>query len=456
MKFNDQFRFVRQNMKKNKTRLFMTVLATAMGCAFLIVLASVGFGLKQSIVDNIVGDRLVTEISIHGKVDKDQNFQGNQMTDSDIDYFKSLPNVKAVLYTNYVQQWLNPAVEGEAVNGGSFKQIDYEAEAKTGFKLSAGRMPETGKNEVIVGYHIRETVNEDGRTAGGDTVKSELLPAKDWLGKQMELEVTYYEQQKKQSQKMQVTIVGVAEAPSREWLKDKDIYIGLDTMGQIESLTKSQFGALPPQQEDGEPTKEELESVPQLGDERSYNGVRIIADHAKSVKALAETVREQGYYNHSIASELEQVNMMFMIMTIGLIFVGTIAVLIASIGIFNTMTMAVTERAQDIGIMKAIGAHPSAIRKVFLLESSMIGLLGAIVGTVVSYIISIAVNAGLPVLIQSLMNEKVPSNFQFSVIPPYLALLACVISLAVAMLSGYRPAKRATKIDVLRALRRDI
>lgn len=199
-----------------------------------------------------------------------------------------------------------------------------------------------------------------------------------------------------------------------------------------------------------------MAELPKPSDERRYNEVQVIAASAAGVKEIAETIREKGYMNHSIADELKQVNLMFMIMKIGLIFVGTIAVLIASIGIFNTMTMAVTERAGDIGIMKAIGAHPSVIRKIFLLESAIIGLLGAVMGTVVSYIISIVVNAGLPVLIGTLMEEEVPEGFLFSVIPPYLAILSCAIALGVAMLSGYRPAKRATRIDVLRALRRDM
>jgi acetoin utilization transport system permease protein len=153
---------------------------------------------------------------------------------------------------------------------------------------------------------------------------------------------------------------------------------------------------------------------------------------------------------------VQQINVFFLIMKIGLIFVGAIAVLIASIGIFNTMTMAVTERAQDIGIMKAIGAHPSVIKRIFLLESAMIGIIGAVFGTVVAYGISVAVNAGLPALVSMAMGETLPEGFRFSIIPAYLALLACSISLAVAMLSGYRPAKRATAIDVLSALRRDI
>ena len=64
MTFKDQFKFVRQNLKKNKSRLFMTVLATAIGVAFLIVLASVGFGLHKSIISDMMQNQLVTQVEI--------------------------------------------------------------------------------------------------------------------------------------------------------------------------------------------------------------------------------------------------------------------------------------------------------------------------------------------------------------------------------------------------------
>lgn len=81
--------------------------------------------------------------------------------------------------------------------------------------------------------------------------------------------------------------------------------------------------------------------------------------------------------------------------------VGTIAVLIASIGIFNTMTMAVTERTQEIGIMKAIGGEPAIIRKLFLMESAWIGLIGSILGVLISYVVSFGLNQLLPILLSS-------------------------------------------------------
>lgn len=188
---------------------------------------------------------------------------------------------------------------------------------------------------------------------------------------------------------------------------------------------------------------------------REYADINVYVDSAEHVKAVGEKLKEK-YSVYSIASEIEQINTIFLVMKIGLIFVGTIALLIASIGIFNTMTMAVTERSQDIGIMKAIGAHPKTIKSVFLIESSYIELMGALFGTIVAYMISFGVNAAMPLIIRSFMNDRLPEGFMFSHIPVYLTLICVAISLTVAIISGYRPAKKATKVDVLKALRRDV
>ncbi len=444
MKFNDQVRFVRQNMKKNKTRLFMTVLATAMGCSFLIVLASVGFGLQKSIVDKAVGDRLVTAIDVYGI--EAENGVDRQIDENGIAYLRSVERVKAVTYRNIVRQTLRSSVDGVAVTQGNVFNVDFEAESKAGFGLSEGRLPQAD-DEVVVGYHIR--MPGEGFKPG-----DEPPSAKEWLGKTMNMEASQFETDGTERKKsFAVKIVGIAAKPTREWQTDSATYIGSATMANIENFTGTQWG-----EQRIAPSKENPEGYepPGLQDPRQYNQVQVIADGAGHVKGIAKQIRGQGYFIHSVADELEQINLVFLIMKIGLVFVGTIAVLIASIGIYNTMTMAVTERAQDIGIMKAIGAHPSAIRRIFLLESAMIGLLGAIIGTAVAYVVSMAVNAGLPLIIEGFMDEKVPKDFRFSHIPGYLAALSSLISLAVALLSGSRPARRATRIDVLRALRRDL
>src|SRR5699024_4142284 len=150
MRFSDQFRFVRQNIKKNKMRIFMTVLASAMGTTFLIVLASVGFGLHDTLLKDVMEQDMVNEISIHGYDDGDYR----QINDQDIAYFESLDNVRAVRRVNYLDQ--NPIYQINDFQVHSMTEaVHFPSEQEAGMKLAEGRYPESD-DEIIVGYHFEE------------------------------------------------------------------------------------------------------------------------------------------------------------------------------------------------------------------------------------------------------------------------------------------------------------
>ncbi|MCF6408904.1 ABC transporter permease [Pseudalkalibacillus salsuginis] len=450
MRFKDQFKFVRQNMKKNKTRIFMTVLATAMGCAFLIVLASVGFGLQKSIVEEITQDRLMTEIQVHGK----ENEENAGITMDDITYFEGLDHVKAVTRRQMVDQQGEFRV-GEFRAEGNAVVVDFPSETKAGFELSEGRLPEAD-NEVVIGHDFAESLakwngketaplNEDG------TVKEEFKYKGKLIGETLNLGVKQYEGEEEKSKTFDVKIVGIGKKPTKDWEWDPNIYISEKVLSEIEAFTGTPNGTvitpnLP---------AEERDLMEQRKD-RFYSQVSIYADDVENVKTISETIKDKKYFAYSVVDEMEQINTVFLIVKSGLIFIGTIAIIIASIGIYNTMTMAVTERAPDIGIMKAIGANPSTIKRIFLIESSYIGLLGAIFGTIVAYLITLGVNWLLPIILSNAFGEPIPGDFKFSHIPLSLPLICIGICLVVTILSGLRPARRATKVDVLKAMRREV
>jgi acetoin utilization transport system permease protein len=449
MKFKDQFRFVRQNMKKNKTRVFMTILATAMGCAFLIVLASVGFGLQKSIVEQITEQRIVTQIDVHGKLDEKEAF--HPLTNKDIKTFEKIKNVNAVTRRKMLQQ------EGNFILGnyqGSSQAVvaHFPSEVKSGFELSKGHLPKN-KEEIVVGYNFmvnlaskdadqKEMYNEKGE------VKEEYRYKGNLLGEKITLNVKKMDNGKLIEKPFTFKVVGIGKKPTKEWVQDRSVFISEEVMKEIEDFTKTPRGMLM------DPNSPEMQG-PKI-DSESYDEVKIYAKNVEAVQEITDQLKEQKYQSYSVINELKQINMIFMIVKAGLIFIGTIAILIASIGIYNTMTMAVTERAPDIGIMKAIGANPKIIKRIFLLECSYIGLIGAIIGTVVSYAISYAVNFALPMIIEKAFGEELPKDLSFSSIPIILPVICFTICYVVTIVSGLRPAKRATKVDVLKAMRREL
>ena len=98
MKWSDRLRFVRQNMAKNKSRIFMTVLAAAMGCSFLIMLASVAFGLQNSLIKEITEGQTLTRIELYDKQVGEERVQPDE---SDIGKLAALPHVRAVTPRGY-------------------------------------------------------------------------------------------------------------------------------------------------------------------------------------------------------------------------------------------------------------------------------------------------------------------------------------------------------------------
>lgn len=437
MNAKDQFRFVRQNIKKNKTRLFMTVLATAIGCAFLIVLASVGFGLHKSLVQDMMEDRLVTEIEVYAK-EKEQG-DSEQINDRHIDYFEAIEHVEAV--TRRQELYQSPHFYIDDFNAYADPVVThFPSEIKAGLKLSEGRLPEK-ENEVVVGYSFQEELVREGNEDKAHTYEGVLI------GQTMEMEVIKFEDGEEKTTSIPLTIVGITEKPTKEWIPMTNVFISQDILNEVEAFTGTPGGS---------PEPIEIDENEQHDSIMTYDEVKIYADNVQSVSGIIDQLDADNYITYSIVNEMKQINMVFTIMKIGLIFIGTIALIIASIGIYNTMTMAVTERAPDIGIMKAIGANPKTIKRIFLLESSYIGLLGAFIGTIVAYGISAAVNFALPYVLTFVFEETPPEELVLSYIPWSLTLISIAICLLVTIFSGWRPAQRATKVDVLQAMRREI
>ncbi|MED4401263.1 ABC transporter permease [Metabacillus fastidiosus] len=430
MKFKDQLKFLRRNMKKNRLRVFMTILATTMGCAFLIVLASVGFGIHKSITDQFLSQQIITEINIHGKED-------SKVTDSDIEKIKGMNDVKAVVKRDYVEAAIEASLD-DRTSYNTMTITDMEEELKANLKLEKGEIPKN-KNEIIVGYDFAKQLltkkeQEDVEKAAeqpDEQVKEPKGYEGDLIGKTVNIKVTETDDkgEVKNEKKYDLKIVGIGKAPSRDWVIDNQIYVS-------------------------DHFKEEFKSF--INEENS--SISAYASNFEKVASVTQALKDQKYQVYSVTEELDQVNLFFNVFKAGLIFVGTVAVLIASIGIFNTMTMAVTERTQEIGIMKALGAEPGTIRKMFLMESAYIGILGSIIGIVISYAISWISNLVLPVILASATGTEDAGaiDFTFSYIPLSLVVIAAVISIGVAMVSGVRPAIKATNINVLAALRREL
>ncbi|MFJ8264125.1 ABC transporter permease [Rummeliibacillus sp. NPDC094406] len=433
MQFRDQVDFVRQHVKKNRMRIFTTILATTMGCAFLIVLASIAFGLQGSIKKEILTDSAVTKIEVYNSDEKGIDKKA----------IKEIPNVQALGETTQITTAINPNVKFDNRSGfGDVKFNNFEEQQKAKIKLSKGTYP-TKENEVVVGYNlgqnlltkkeeqsIKEEKNEEGTSKKG--YQHSLL------GKTISLSFTP-ENGDKHTKVRQYKVVGIGEKPSKEWAMDTSIQLS-DTM---KPKILKDYNAI----------------VDKAMKEKDFYYVNysVYATDIEAVKGVLKELKAMNLQVYSVTEQLDQLNVFFLALKVGLIFVGTIAVLIASIGIFNTMTMAVTERTREIGVMKAIGAGPKLIQRLFVMESAYIGILGTVIAIIISYIISFLANFALPKILDAVMPDSgiEKAGIQFSTIPWELVVIASLISIGVAIMSGWRPARKATKVDVIQALRQE-
>ncbi|MCL1697109.1 MULTISPECIES: FtsX-like permease family protein [unclassified Lysinibacillus] len=438
MLFKDQLDFVTQHIKKNKLRVFMTVLAATMGCAFLIVLASVGFGLQDSIRNEILSDEKVTKIQVHGN---------DQFTEEQINEIKNIEHVETILETITVNASAHSFFEDRDTDSELYVANMHNFEQVNG-KLEKGKYP-TKPNEIIVGYHFAQSLVNDAERkiieeknkkaeAEGTFYNGSEEGYKDSLiGKEIELALMPRIDGAKETKKTKYTIVGVMKKPSYDWMINNSIYMDTEQKPMLATT---------------------LAATDVKEDDMFYSEFNIFADSMENVKPILDKLKDKGYSVFSVTEQLDQMNVFFLVLKIGLIFVGTIAVLIASIGIFNTMTMAVTERTREIGVLKAIGASPKLIQRLFLMESTFIGIIGTLIAVAISYVISFVANATLPLILEAATGEDAFSknDIIFSLIPWQLVLIASAISIGVAMISGYRPARKATKIDVIQALRQEL
>ena len=134
---------------------------------------------------------------------------------------------------------------------------------------------------------------------------------------------------------------------------------------------------------------------------------------------------------------------------------AAISLLVAAIGITNTMIMSIYERTREIGIMKVLGCFISNIRVVFLMEAGMIGLLGGAIGTVISYIISAVMNTLGSDTFANMFGIYTDGSSPISIIPIWLVLLALAFSTIIGLISGFYPANRAVKISALEAIKNE-
>jgi ABC-type lipoprotein release transport system permease subunit len=184
---------------------------------------------------------------------------------------------------------------------------------------------------------------------------------------------------------------------------------------------------------------------------REYPRVTLDLDPQVAYEPIRDSIKSLGFRTFSFVEEFNEMRKFFRYFNLGLSMVGIIALITASLGIVNTMVMSILERKREIGVLKSLGADDSDIRRMFLIESGLIGTIGASVGIVFGWIITRIATA----IAHSFMAKEGVPLFDLFAFPLWLIAGAVGFGLLVSLGAGLYPASRAARVDPVQALRQD-
>lgn len=442
----DLFKMSWDSLLRRKTRTILTILGVVIGTCSIIVMLSLGIAMDRGFQDFLqeMGDLTVIEIHQQGHFagssagSRTQQRQ-TQLNDATIASFKKIPGVEAVMATRETYMRIGA---GRHIANANVVGIDPEVMEAFGFTASEGRLLHSNdRDSVIFGHAIPYQFNNPRlRQSAYYGPPGEGPPPVDVLTSSMLLttDMRYGERQtdrpdateEKDPLKHDVRGVGVLKESHDQ--KDYQVFMTLHALETI----------LEQEQRHSRDTQNRSRN-----DE--YDGVQIKATSIHEVERIQKVLQDQGFQTFSLLQILDDMKNTAR-MTQGILGgIGAVSLLVAAIGITNTMIMSIYERTREIGVMKVIGATLTDIKGLFLIEAGLIGFGGGLIGVFFSYLISYGLNQ----LGAGFMGPG--STQSLSIIPISLALMALLFSTIVGLIAGYSPARRAMKLSALEAIRND-
>ena len=180
-----------------------------------------------------------------------------------------------------------------------------------------------------------------------------------------------------------------------------------------------------------------------------YASLTVRAKRASLVQGIETAIKNMGFGTFSLQDATKSLEVFFRIFDMLLFIFGSLALAVATLGIINTLVMAILERRREIGILKALGAADRDVKQLFFVEASVMGFLGGVLGVGFGWLVGRAVTFGINVYLK---RQSLPPTDVFSV-PWWLVLLAIVLAVLVSLAAGVYPATKAARLNPVEALR---
>lgn len=195
----------------------------------------------------------------------------------------------------------------------------------------------------------------------------------------------------------------------------------------------------------------DLRNLMRPGEGKVYQALIVHMNRSRDVPAAEDQIRKQGFGAFSLLDASKTVRNIFIFVDMFLFIFGCLALVVAALGIVNTLVMAIMERRREIGIMKALGASDGDVKSIFFVEAGCMGLLGGAIGVAIGWVIGRAIDFGTAIYLRQ--QEIKPETFWY--VPWWLVFFGVGFAVLVSLSAGIYPASRAAKLDPVHALRHD-
>jgi putative ABC transport system permease protein len=347
------------------------------------------------------------------------------LTNSALEQLRAIPGVQVVIPRDYLG--VQTVVRYQRMEGGvNIIGIATNDLANLGLEADQGTT-ELSKGSVVIGVMTPNNFYDPQQRPG-----QEPPPPPDLLNEQIQLVAIKWDENGVETHKtLSLRVAGILKETGAE--ADYSIYLPLD---QVRILNEWAYGTRINYNKTG------------------YNQVIVKVDDPNQALDIADEITALGFQAITPQSFLKGINNTFLILQIVFGGVGAIALLVAAIGIANTMAMSILERTREIGLMKAVGATNRDVLSIFLGEAAGIGFLGGVGGVIVGWLAAQAINVVAIIYLAGQASQQGGAPPSVAVYTPiWLPIFALIFSTFIGMLSGLYPALRAATMIPVDALK---
>ncbi len=397
MKVRDVLTLSTRMFKTRPLRTMLTILGVSVGIGAVLFLVSLGYGLQQVILNRIsTADSLLTLDVSSGTSEL------IKLDSAALEKMRAIPNVVEVspLAILTSQMTVN-----ELTGGGFLQGVDQSFFRLSGVEAAAGTLfTDPGAYETVI---------------SSAAVQLFGLTPEDALGKKMIVTIflpTINEDGQEEAKIIEradeYTIVGVTADEAQSYA-----FVPIKTIEDI--------------------------NIP------SFDQVKVKVADSGALEIVRQEVINQGFFVSALLDTIEQARKIFKIVQIVLGLFGLVALIVSAIGMFNTMTVTLLERINEIGIMRAVGVGKADILKLFISESVIMGFLGGVGGVTIGYLGGTVANLAINILAKNFGGEPL----SLFVRPLWFIAIIILFSTVIGFFTGVFPARRAAKMHPLDALR---